>query len=102
VSQEQIRPLYLDGISGIFQERVTRKKVQIAVKLLEKYGYERTEGNIHKVTKQGYFTIRHHMPTRVLEARERRRLESIPPERLAEVIPLRRNDDQGQTEGNKK
>jgi len=45
------------GIYGIYQERLARKKIQLAVKLLKRAGFEVTTGNIQKVTRQRRDTI---------------------------------------------
>jgi hypothetical protein len=78
------------GIYGIYQERIAKKKVQIAVKLLRKHGHDITISNISKVTKQSRSTISYYMPAHILEAHEREEPNSLP-KHLAKVIPLRRN-----------
>jgi DNA invertase Pin-like site-specific DNA recombinase len=48
------------GIYGIYQERIAREKVRLAVKLLEKAGLEISERTINKVTGQSTGTIRNY------------------------------------------
>jgi len=78
------------GIYGEYQERIAKKKVQIAVKLLERYKFELSTANIHKVTKQNRQLIERYLPSRVLIERETRRIDSVPESQLAPIIPLKR------------
>lgn len=84
------------GIYGIYQERIARKKVQIAVKLLERHGHEPTTANIHKVTKQNRRLIERYLPVHVWEARAKQKLSTIPESELAKVIPFNKT---GQEQG---
>lgn len=77
------------GVYSIYQERIARKKVQIAVKLLGQKEVEPTTSNIHKITRQSRSTIQRYMPAHVLKTHERQRLNNMPDDQLAEVIPLR-------------
>lgn len=79
------------GIYGIYQTRIAKKKVQIAVKLLKKYDCDLTVGNIQKVTKQSRSTILNYFPSQLQKEREHQTSASIP-KRLVEVIPLRPTD----------
>lgn len=84
------------GIYGIYQERIARKKVQIAVKLLERHGHEPTTANIHKVTKQNRRLIERYLPVHVWEARAKQKLSTIPESELATAIPFNKT---GQEQG---
>lgn len=77
------------GIYGIYQERVARRKVNIAVKLLQQNGSELTMSNIHKLTGQSRYTIEHYLPKRLRESQvaQFRAQSGKDP---GKVIPLRR------------
>jgi folylpolyglutamate synthase/dihydropteroate synthase len=77
------------GVYGMYQQRIARKNVQIAVKLLGQNGVEPTTSNIHKITRQSRSTIQRYMPAHVLKAHERQRLDNMSNDQLAEVIRLR-------------
>lgn len=50
------------GIYGIYQERIAKKKVQLAVKLLRKNKFEASISSVHKITQQSRSTIQRYMP----------------------------------------
>lgn len=77
------------GVYGIYQERIARKKVQIAVKLLVKNGLEPITSNIHKITKKSRSTIQRYMPPQVLKKQKHESPTNVPDNHMAQVIPLR-------------
>lgn len=76
------------GIYSIYQERLARKKVQLAVKLLKRTGLEPTIANIRKLTGQSYTTIEYHLPRRVREAPEEQ-VNSESKREPGKVLPFR-------------
>lgn len=79
------------GIYGMSRERIARKKVKIAVKLLRKNGFDSSIGNIYKITQQSRSTIERYLPAQTQKAQNLKKLDSRSDSQLAEVIPLRRS-----------
>lgn len=79
------------GIYGMSQERIARKKGQIAVKLLRKNGFDSSIGNIRKITQQSRSTIERYFPTQIQNSKNLQKLASDSAGQSAEVIPLRRS-----------
>ena len=77
------------GIYGIYQERVARRKVNIAVKLLQQNGSDPTISNIHKLTGQSRYTIEHYLPKRLRES-QAAQFRAQSGKEPGKVIPLRR------------
>ncbi len=77
------------GVYGIHQERIAKKKVQIAVKLLKQHQFETSMSNVHKITRQSRSTIQRYMPADTLQAQGHHRLDNLPDHQLAEVVRLR-------------
>lgn len=79
------------GIHGMSQEKIARKKVQIAVKLLRKNCFDSSIGNIYKITQQSRSTIERYLPAQTQKAQDLQKLDSGSDSQSAEVIPLRRS-----------
>lgn len=50
------------GIYGIYQERIAKKKVQLAVKLRRQNKLEASISNVYTITNQARSTIQRYMP----------------------------------------
>lgn len=79
------------GIYGMSQERIARKRVQIAVKLLRKNGFDSSIGNIRKITQQSRSTIERYFPTQIQKSKDLHKLASDSAGQSAEVITLGRS-----------
>lgn len=78
------------GVYGKYKEKLACKKVELAVKLLEREGLEVTTGNIRKLTRQSRTASRGLAPTPPKQERQEGQADPRGEGETARVIPFPR------------